>query len=137
MRKIQLLALCVAVACTKQNPNVCCNDQADCNAHGIPVGSVCDPGLVCRGNQCIAGTCASTTDIAYVDAAGSSASDCARVSPCTLARGLSLIPTRKYLLLASGTYHNPGTVSLTGDRWLIGSGATRPVVTNLGTGPVF
>lgn len=59
MRSI-VLGVLVLVACTKPNPNVCCTDEADCSAKGIPLGSQCDDGLLCRGNQCIAQPCASS-----------------------------------------------------------------------------
>ncbi len=45
------------IGCTRPNPNRCCADEADCVAKDIPVGSTCDQGLVCRGNQCIAQLC--------------------------------------------------------------------------------
>jgi hypothetical protein len=45
------------IGCTKPNPNRCCTDEVDCVAKDIPVGSQCDHGLVCRGNQCIAQLC--------------------------------------------------------------------------------
>jgi hypothetical protein len=61
--KALLLALAVIVlGCTKPNPNVCCTDEADCAAKGIPVGSICEQGLVCRGNQCISEPCSQSSD---------------------------------------------------------------------------
>ena len=57
MRAI-FVSLVVLVACgTKINPDVCCTDTADCAAKGVPDGSMCTDGLVCRGNSCIAETC--------------------------------------------------------------------------------
>jgi hypothetical protein len=44
--RIFTLALLFVCACTKHNPNVCCNDEADCNANGIPVGIFADPKVV-------------------------------------------------------------------------------------------
>jgi hypothetical protein len=61
MRSI-ILAVLVLAACTKPNPNVCCTDEADCNAKGIPVGSQCGDGLLCRGNQCIAQPCGGSSE---------------------------------------------------------------------------
>jgi hypothetical protein len=59
----QLVVILVFVlACTKPNPNRCCTDEADCNAKDIPVGSICEAGLVCRGNQCISEPCTSAAD---------------------------------------------------------------------------
>jgi hypothetical protein len=61
--KAFLLGLAVVVVgCTKPNPNVCCADEADCAAKGISVGSQCEQGLVCRGNQCISEPCTSSSD---------------------------------------------------------------------------
>lgn len=57
MRTI-FVSLCLLVGCgSKTNPDVCCTDTADCAAKGVPDGSVCSGGLVCRGNTCIAETC--------------------------------------------------------------------------------
>ena len=55
------LALC-CFACTKRNEALCCNDEADCVAKDIPIGSKCDEGLICRGNQCIAILCGSSAE---------------------------------------------------------------------------
>lgn len=44
-------------ACTEKNPNLCCNDQASCDAMGISIDSKCADGLICRGNSCVAETC--------------------------------------------------------------------------------
>lgn len=57
-----VVPLLLLVACTKPNPNRCCTDEADCSDHGIPVGSTCEAGLVCRGNQCISEPCTSASD---------------------------------------------------------------------------
>jgi hypothetical protein len=52
----------LVVGCTKPNPNRCCTDEADCMAVGLAVGSTCAVGLVCRGNQCIAQPCSSSSE---------------------------------------------------------------------------
>ncbi len=62
MYKLFVLLALVAVGCTRPNPNRCCTDEADCNEHGIAVGSTCDTGLVCRGNQCISEPCTEVSD---------------------------------------------------------------------------
>src|SRR4051812_41751513 len=49
-------------ACTKPNPNRCCTDQADCDAAGIPLGTDCPDGKVCRANVCLKETCTSSAD---------------------------------------------------------------------------
>ena len=59
MHKVIVL-LVVVVGCTKPNPNRCCTDEADCTTNDIPAGSVCEAGLVCRGNQCISEPCSSS-----------------------------------------------------------------------------
>src|SRR5438105_4550142 len=61
MRVTIWTVLFVAVACTKPNPNRCCVDPADCTANNIPQGNTCKDGLVCRGNQCIAETCSTSS----------------------------------------------------------------------------
>jgi hypothetical protein len=60
MRSFVILLL--LVGCTKPNPNRCCTGEADCMAVGLAVGSTCDEGLVCRGNQCIAQACSSSSE---------------------------------------------------------------------------
>lgn len=55
-----LLAIVLLTGCTKPNPNRCCTDEADCTAKGIPAGSDCEAGLLCRGNQCISIPCATS-----------------------------------------------------------------------------
>jgi hypothetical protein len=57
MRFLILVTIALLASCTQHNPNVCCTDQADCDAQGLPLGSTCAQGLLCRGNQCIAETC--------------------------------------------------------------------------------
>ena len=47
MMRILVVALFVAAACTKPNPDVCCTDAADCTAHDLPVSMTCGDGLVC------------------------------------------------------------------------------------------
>lgn len=63
MKVIGLVFLLAAVAsCTKQNPNLCCTDAADCMAQGLSNDSQCGEGLLCRGHQCIAVTCGASSD---------------------------------------------------------------------------
>ena len=63
MRIFLLLSFTVAATgCTKTNPNLCCTTEAGCASIGIPVGSDCASGLVCRGNQCIAESCGTSSD---------------------------------------------------------------------------
>jgi hypothetical protein len=57
-----VIILAAVVGCTKQNPNLCCTDEADCAAQGLSNDSQCADGLLCRGNQCIAVTCAASSD---------------------------------------------------------------------------
>lgn len=73
------LWLCLALAgigCgSKTNPNVCCSDEADCTAQGLPSDAMCTDGLVCRGNTCVAETC-------------STSAQCEAGAPYCLANGL-------------------------------------------------
>ncbi len=55
-------ALVATTACTKTNPNLCCTTQSDCDSVGLPAGTSCGDGLVCRGNQCITETCSSSAE---------------------------------------------------------------------------
>jgi hypothetical protein len=61
MRIVLALAITL-IACTKQNPNLCCVDEADCANVGLEETRGCDDGLLCRGNQCIAEVCASSAE---------------------------------------------------------------------------
>ena len=83
------------------------------------------------------GTCAEEASIAHADPAGSPAGDCSKLSPCTLARALALLPTRSYVLLGAGIYNNTTTVVVGGKRFLVGDGSVRPVITNAAVGPIF
>jgi hypothetical protein len=222
MRALSVVFVLFVLGCTKPNPNVCCTDEADCKAAGIPVGSGCEQGLVCRGHNCISqpcsaasdcdaaapfcveglcsetctvdancpgygepaeqrfclsnacvscreasdcggttpvcdantcracashaecssglcgsdGACVSATQIAYVTPAGSPNTDCTMGMPCTLTRAAALTGL-KYILVAAGSYSSPATIDIGGERWIIGTGSTRPRVTNAGTGPIF
>src|SRR4051794_8494575 len=62
MRMYSLVLVVGLFACTKPNPNRCCNDEADCMAAGLAVGSTCSDGLLCRGNQCIAVSCSTSAE---------------------------------------------------------------------------
>jgi hypothetical protein len=63
MKALSAIALiCGFLGCTKTNPDLCCTDEANCQSLGIPTSDMCSDGLVCRGNQCIAETCAANTD---------------------------------------------------------------------------
>lgn len=228
MRMSLLLLSLSFAACTKPNPNVCCNDAADCERVGLTEPKGCDDGLACRGNVCVLevcdtsaecdpsapycvvepdGTCQAscTTDsqcpgfaqtaaqefcesgscvecrsdgedcsgttpvceagrcvacsandqcasgacdvdgscveesrIAYVDRAGAASSECSALAPCsTIERALSLVPPRAVLVISPGMYSRAGTLTITGTRRLIGSGATRALITRSGQGPII
>jgi hypothetical protein len=63
-KHVLLIAMLAAApfACVKTNPALCCTDEANCASLGISDDHMCSDGLVCEGNQCIAETCASSTD---------------------------------------------------------------------------
>jgi len=60
--RIVIALLFVITGCTKQNPQACCTDATDCMNVGLPTGTVCDDGLLCRGNRCVEETCSGTGD---------------------------------------------------------------------------
>jgi hypothetical protein len=85
MRAFIPLLLVVVVACTRPNPNRCCTDEADCIAKDIPVGNTCEPGLLCRGNQCISQPCSNPSqcdDAAPYCVADLCAESCAEDAHC-------------------------------------------------------
>jgi hypothetical protein len=51
------LLLCAFACGEKRNPDRCCVDEADCAAIGLPNGSNCQPGELCRGNECVEQIC--------------------------------------------------------------------------------
>jgi hypothetical protein len=57
-------AVLVVVGCTRHNPYACCTSQADCDEHGIPLGSDCATGLTCRNNLCVESACQADSDCA-------------------------------------------------------------------------
>ena len=222
-----MLIVFILVGCTKKNPGACCTDEANCAAVGLPSGSTCDEGKLCRGNRCVEqrcttvgdcdatapycvkfddsvcsetcstdsncpgfgqtdadkfcvgggcvqcragisdcpaeaplctadgkcaaciahadcasgvcdnGRCAREDEIAYVATNGNPASDCTPVSPCnTIDRGLLVGPARQFVLIESGTYSSTSAIAIIGVRWLIGRGASRPVLTRSTDGPI-
>lgn len=60
--KLLVGVVVLLVSCTKPNPNLCCIDQADCEAHGLATGRTCQQGEVCRDNACQVESCASSAD---------------------------------------------------------------------------
>ena len=56
------LGILLVAACSKTNPAVCCTTASDCAAVGLKDPKGCSDGLLCRGNQCIAETCATSAD---------------------------------------------------------------------------
>jgi hypothetical protein len=63
MNKLVIAIAALLCACgTKQNPRACCTDAADCMNVGLPVGTVCDEGLLCRGNRCVEDPCSSSAE---------------------------------------------------------------------------
>jgi hypothetical protein len=226
MRIVFLVVLMVAgcAGCGgSSSPQKCCTDEADCTTAGIPNGSTCSDGLLCRSHvceevtcsvaaqcdgtapYCVAetcqeacsdnaqcpgfaqaanqmfceagacvecagemgcstaspvcdmgacrkcekssecasavcksdGSCAAEADVAYVTTTGSANSNCTRAAPCTLTRALDPGIDRLFIVLAQGTYLQPSTTLVNGRRTLIGDGSTRPIVSNMGLGPVL
>ena len=124
---------CDAGACVE------CRDANDCTT----ATPVCDASA-CRGcatnGECATGvcttdgSCALASDVGYVAPNGVTTGNCPQNMPCNLVHGTST--GLKYLLLASGTYTNAGSLSLTGTQWLIGV-STKPVITSSATGPII
>lgn len=63
MRLIFSIFVSLVAGCgTKRNPQACCTSEADCLNVGLPVGTLCDEGLLCRGNRCVEQACSGTAD---------------------------------------------------------------------------
>lgn len=130
-------AYCDGAACVE-----CRAGMADCNGEK----PVCDEGSCrrcqahseCASGVCeVDGSCADESSIAYVETTGSPSSSCARAAPCTLTRALQVMPALPYVLLGSGSYQLPSTLTIDGRRSVIGAGAVRPIITNNNTGPII
>ena len=95
-----------------------------------------------RNDECGSGVCASDgscvaeTSIAYVAPTGSATSSCTKADPCSLVRSVALSPPLQFIVLANGTYTLGATLTVSGRRNIIGSGTTRPVITNSVAGPI-
>lgn len=58
-----MVSLAAVPACgTEKNPALCCNDAADCASVGLTEASECSDGLLCRGNQCVAESCTTSSE---------------------------------------------------------------------------
>lgn len=63
MNQFMIAIAALVCACgTKQNPRACCTDAADCMNVGLPTGTVCDDGLLCRGNRCVEEPCTTSAE---------------------------------------------------------------------------
>jgi len=62
MRSVLAMALLVGACGSQVNPDACCTDAADCATKGLPDGSMCTGGLICRGNTCVAEDCTTSAD---------------------------------------------------------------------------
>lgn len=85
-RLVLWVALAVAGCGSKTNPNVCCTDEANCAAQGLPNDAMCSGGLVCRGNTCVAETCSTSAqceaEAPYCSGAGLCAATCEGDTEC-------------------------------------------------------
>ena len=128
---------CEAEACVE------CRTANDCTA-ATPVCSggacvACTEHDQCASGACRTdGTCATGDHVAHVNVVGSPSSDCTVASPCsTIERALALLPTRPYIVLASGTYTRTGPLTILDTRWLIGHGTPNPILDRLDDGPII
>lgn len=61
--KSVVLSMFLLLACgEKRNPDKCCVDEADCAAIGLPNGSTCANGELCRGNECLEIVCSTSAE---------------------------------------------------------------------------
>ncbi len=119
-----------------------CRDNSTCDG----LTPTCDAGscVACtRNDQCASGvcvedgSCAASSQVAYVSPTGAASGECSDASPCsTIELALSLVPARPFVVIDSGTYSRAGTIALNGERRLIGRGATLPLITRSAQGPV-
>ena len=129
---------CEAGACVE-----CRDATTDCSmASPVCVGGTCvacSQHDQCAGGICADdGSCATETEIAYVDGTGSATSECTLASPCTtIERALSMLPARPYVLIAPGTYSRSTPLVMEGRRVLVGRGLSVPVLTRSSPGPII
>ncbi len=127
---------CIDGACRE-----CRSGMPDDCSSAVPI---CDQGTcrVCRAHDecpsgiCIVnGHCVDESAVSYVEASGSTTSDCTRASPCsTVVRSLELSKT--YVLIGPGTYTSSVALALSGQRHLVGAN-TQPVLTRSTGGPII
>lgn len=121
---------------------VACRVNSDCAAD-VPVCEMgtcerCDDHADCASGVCTSdGRCAEASDVAYVAATGSSSAECTESTPCsTIEHAMSLLPARTYILLETGTYTRPGSLTIRDRRYIIGRGNPRPIITRSDSGAI-
>jgi hypothetical protein len=129
-------SFCVSGACTQCRGG----SIADCSG----ATPVCDAGS-CRSCQSHAecssgvcapdGSCATETEIAYVEPGGSDTTDCSKATKCSLPHGVSV--AKPYVVLSPGTYTLSATLTLGGTVSLIGAVSPRPSITSTAAGPIL
>jgi hypothetical protein len=95
-----------------------------CRAH-----SECGSG-VCKGD----GTCASESEIAYVETGASDTANCSRATKCSLTHSITV--GRPYVLLATGTYTLNADFTLLGTISLVGGSSPKPELTRSTAGAI-
>lgn len=62
MKSFVIAVVCLFACGEKRNPDRCCVDEADCAAIGLPSGSLCPSGELCRGNECVEQRCSRSAE---------------------------------------------------------------------------
>jgi len=119
-----------------------CRADADCPTEapicGDGICRACTAHSECASGFCgFGGVCGTDEEIAFAAPDGATTSDCSRSVPCSLQRALELVIERPYVALAPGNYLVGDTLHVYGQRWLRGTGTSRPSITRITPGPAF
>jgi hypothetical protein len=123
------------VGACENNQCIECRDDSQCEGNR----PICD-GNACRAcianDECASGVCSTNGEcvgedqISHVAPAGTAIATCSASDPCSLERGLQLVASRPYILLASGDYTGTGEYVLGENGHLIGDPTSLPTLRN-------
>lgn len=123
------------VGACENNQCIECRDDSQCEGNRpICEGNAC---RACTANdECASGVCSANGEcvgedqISHVAPAGTAIATCSVSDPCSLERGLELVASRPYILLASGDYTGAAEYVLGENGHLIGDPSAPPTLRN-------
>jgi hypothetical protein len=113
-----------------------CRDDAQCDG-ATPICDenacrACTANNECASNICAdSGECVAEDQISHVSPTGTPTAQCTLADPCSLSRGLELVTSRPFVVLADGVYESVGTHILYYRAHVIGNPNALPVIRNM------